>query len=391
MLIPVKIGVHRVEMQYWPELLKIIDGGLSLNPAQVARYAELLARKLRDDGQPQLADRVVELMNRRAGTLLQSTGGPNGGRLPLDQDSRLPVIDIIDSAGDEPRVVLNSRASAELERFVSYCAQTSAFIEAGLTQPNTLLLYGPPGCGKTLAARHIAHRLGLPLFLARLDTLISSFLGSTSKNIRHVFDYARERPSVLFLDEFDAIAKVRDDVHELGELKRVVNSLLQNIDDFGSQGVIVAATNHEHMLDPAVWRRFTAVIKLGLPDVSCRVELVRLFTRAFSIDDTLVEMLSTLFDGISGSEIETICTRALRDMVLRGARVPSPQDFCGAFFSYRLAAQEGPTTLLQEVTFLRSRGFTFTQIGQLLGCSKQRAHQVFSKGVKSSANAPAFD
>ena len=96
------------------------------------------------------------------------------------------------------------------------------------------MLYGVPGCGKSTVAKYIAQQIGLPLVIARLDALVSSLLGSTSKNIRKVFDFADSRPCILFLDEFDAIAKARDDQHELGELKRVINSLLQNIDSLSS-------------------------------------------------------------------------------------------------------------------------------------------------------------
>ena len=110
-----------------------------------------------------------------------------------------------------------------------------------------MLMYGPPGTGKSRLARHIAGELGLELYVARLDGLISSFLGSTSKNIRALFDFAAKTPCVLFLDEFDAIAKLRGDTQELGELKRVVNSFIQNLDSLGPQSIVLAATNHEEL------------------------------------------------------------------------------------------------------------------------------------------------
>ena len=128
-----------------------------------------------------------------------------------------------------------------------------------------MLLYGPPGCGKSRLARYTARKLGLELYVARLDGLISSYLGSTSKNIRALFEFASRTPCVLFLDEFDAIAKLRGDTQELGELKRVVNSFIQNLDTLGTQSVVLAATNHEVLLDAAVWRRFSYRLELSYP------------------------------------------------------------------------------------------------------------------------------
>ncbi|MFX5839347.1 ATP-binding protein, partial [Acinetobacter baumannii] len=144
-----------------------------------------------------------------------------------------------------------------VNEFVSIAKSHGAFDAHEYAGAMSFLMYGPPGTGKTRLARHIATELGLELYVARLDGLISSYLGSTSKNIRALFDFAARTPCVLFLDEFDAIAKVRSDDQELGELKRVVNSFLQNLDTLGKHSIILAATNHESLLDAAVWRRFT--------------------------------------------------------------------------------------------------------------------------------------
>src|SRR3712207_5844920 len=109
---------------------------------------------------------------------------------------------------------------------------------------------------------YISMETGLPLITARLDGMISSLLGSTAKNIRKIFDFASRQECILFLDEFDVIAKIRDDKNETGELKRVVNSLIQNIDVFSRDSIIIAATNHHELLDPAIWRRFNRVLSI---------------------------------------------------------------------------------------------------------------------------------
>ncbi len=143
----------------------------------------------------------------------------------------------------------------KVNAFVSYLGKKDELNALNIPINPTLLLFGPPGTGKSKLAANIAARVGLPLVTARADALISSYLGSTSKNIRSLMEYAKSEPCVLFLDEFDSIAKARDDKNEIGELKRVVVSLLQNIDTL-KDTIVIAATNHAHLLDPAIGRRF---------------------------------------------------------------------------------------------------------------------------------------
>ena len=121
-----------------------------------------------------------------------------------------------------------------------------------------------------MLARYIADQLGLPCVEARLDGLMSSFLGTTARNIGALFDFANRYRCVLFLDEFDAVAKARDDAQEVGEIKRVVDTLLQSLDSRNGTGITLAATNHEHLLDSAVWRRFDSRIEIKAPDAEAR-------------------------------------------------------------------------------------------------------------------------
>lgn len=133
----------------------------------------------------------------------------------------------------------------------------------GLEPRHRLLLTGPPGNGKTSLAESLAYELALPLFVVRYDAIITSYLGDTATRLRRMFDFVRTEPCVLFFDEFDAIGKERGDTHETGEIKRVVTTLLLQLDDLPSYCVLVGATNHPELLDRATWRRFE--IKLDLP------------------------------------------------------------------------------------------------------------------------------
>lgn len=142
--------------------------------------------------------------------------------------------------------------------------QRSSLLRAhGLDPRHRVLLVGPPGNGKTSLAESIAESLALPFFVVRYESMIGSYLGETAGRLKRVFDYVRTTPCVLFFDEFDAVGKERGDLHETGEIKRVVTSLLMQVDELPSYAVIIAATNHSELLDRAVWRRFQ--FRLGLP------------------------------------------------------------------------------------------------------------------------------
>ena len=184
---------------------------------------------------------------------------------PVDSESRMDIVEITMPQVSPDFVVLDQYSRASIHNFIDSYTHRDLLLQSGLDISNTLLLYGPPGCGKTTVAQYISSITGLPLVTARLDGLISSLLRSTAKNIRKIFDYASKRECILFLDEFDVIAKLRDDKNELGELKRVVNSLLQNIDGFNSDSILIAATNHHELLDPAIWRRFSTIVALEKP------------------------------------------------------------------------------------------------------------------------------
>lgn len=160
-------------------------------------------------------------------------------------------------------LVLEDMTALAARQLVEEQQRASVLRSHALEPRNRVLLVGPPGNGKTTLAEAIAESLAVPLFVVRYEAVIGSFLGETAARLRRVFEYARTVPSVLFFDEFDTVGKERGDTHETGEIKRVVSSLLMQIDDLPSYVVVIAATNHAELLDRAVWRRFQ--LRLDLP------------------------------------------------------------------------------------------------------------------------------
>ena len=257
---------------------------------------------------------------------------------PVDSESRMDIVEITMPQVSPDFVVLDQYSRASIHNFIDSYTHRDLLLQSGLDISNTLLLYGPPGCGKTTVAQYISSITGLPLVTARLDGLISSLLGSTAKNIRKIFDYASKRECILFLDEFDVIAKLRDDKNELGELKRVVNSLLQNIDGFNSDSILIAATNHHELLDPAIWRRFSTIVALEKPQKDEIAHYLNIFLANKSTDfissEKKLERIISAFVGLSYSDIKTIILNALKTVVLSGREILTNCDVLKSIYLY---------------------------------------------------------
>ena len=362
---------------YYTEIIKIIESGMRKDPVKVASYSRLLAKKMEADGENRGSTRILSALNRVGGsqavmdTLIT---------LPVDQESRLDIAEI-DYAPSVDHIILSKSVQAALDDFRNTIQSKNKMISMGLNLRTTLILYGPPGCGKTSAAKYLASELKLPLVTARFDTLISSLLGNTAKNIHRIFSYAKKQPCILFLDEFDAIAKARDDVHELGELKRVVNSLLQNIDDFSQEGILLAATNHAGMLDKAVWRRFQTVIELPVPE---RDE-IRRFIRQFSeiVDDSSItdsqwkHILGTMA-GLSYSDIKDIVQNMLKKAVLHQKKEIGILDYIMEVFLFK---NHGNYSQYDMIQYLNEHGVTQKVIGAHFGISERQVRNYLGKGV----------
>ena len=258
----------------------------------------------------------------------------NYPEVPKAKDTGLPLITVkrYDLTWDD--VVLSEKNRKILETVVLENRKQDILSAYNLKPRSNLLLCGPPGCGKTLTAKVIASVLGLPLIYVNLSAVFSSYLGETAANLKLIFDYIEGGQWVVLFDEFDALGKDRNAANEHGEIKRVVNSLLQLIDSVNSDSVFIAATNHASMLDSAIWRRFDEVFLLDKPNRELRLSLMvkNLGGIRHKVD---LEDFAHKLEGATGADIERICQNAIKSVILKGDRALQPEALDAAIQHYR--------------------------------------------------------
>ncbi len=241
-------------------LVNLVKAGVRGDMADVRSTAEAIAADERAKKHTGVAERIVHALE-----TVQPTGR-NGHAQPLPR--------VRDGTGgiqrSEPRrsineLYLDPTSRGACDELIEEQRRADVLRAHGLEPRHRVLLAGPPGNGKTSLAEAIAYELALPLFTVRYEAVVTSYLGETAQRLRRLFDFVRTEPCVLFFDEFDAIGKERGDIHETGEIKRVVTTLLLQLDDLPSYCVLVGATNHPELLDRAAWRRFELRLKLDAP------------------------------------------------------------------------------------------------------------------------------
>lgn len=310
------------------------------------RNAEAIIRSLNVQNRPSDAVSLRNALRVTNGKHSRANGNGNSGPTSLSRVSQLPSSMItITETPKQKHLVVAPESRILIDRICREHHCSGKLRQAGLFPSNRLLFWGPPGCGKTAAAEWLASSLSILLGVVRLASLITSYVGETGANLQKVLQYAEQNPMVLLLDEADAIAKSRDDKNDVGELRRVVNSLLQMMDSFaGRPSIVILASNHTHLMDSAIWRRFDDIVAFPMPGEKERLELLQHLTSGLTLKGSLATLARKL-SGASYAELEKAVHEVTRAAVISGQDVVPISAIADAVTSWQAklrSAQEGP-------------------------------------------------
>ncbi|MCW5867859.1 MAG: ATP-binding protein [Candidatus Eremiobacteraeota bacterium] len=301
--------------------------------------AEEIIEEERKKHHPVLSNELQRILANGSRSLESADACSVGEPVPMDRERSSPLLLTRFPDRYFADLVLTDRTLETFQRILREIRGWEILEANGLRPSRRLLFCGPSGCGKTAAAEAISTELGLPLLYVRFDSVVSSLLGETAANLRKVFEYAKRGQWVVFFDEFDAIGRSRDDATEHGEIKRVVNSFLQLLDSFEGRSLLIAASNFEQVLDPAIWRRFDEVVRFDRPDQEALSRLLRLRLRPFQAEEEHLASLVEKLEGATFAEAERACYDVRKRCVLEGRKGLSDEDMAQAVerFRYRRA------------------------------------------------------
>lgn len=290
------------------------------------RLAHTVVESERQVGHTKLAQQLEAILTRPRNIKSGITPANENSRglkdLPISRRHGETLVTLIPRESLEHHMVLPNEIDARFARIEKEYAARERLGAYGLRPRKTVLLYGPPGCGKSLGAKRLAWNVGLPLLKVRFDALISSFFGESASNLRTVFDNAKERPCVLLLDECDFIARSRNNSKDIGEASRIVNSLLTLMEEYDAPGLLVATTNIEDSLDEALFRRFDDVFFVPLPGAAEIENLLKLTLSAVPVAENLewAKLVQSL-SGASAAMVVKAAQDAAKTAVLSGQKL----------------------------------------------------------------------
>lgn len=337
----------------------------------------LLARLVRKYRQkrPELAAQLdltlKSSQTRGAGGALRRADFPLAPPLsppPVDSDSRLALIREFDDRGRLEAPLLSGQVLRQIESIVLERRESERLAARGITPTRSAILVGPPGVGKTLSARWIAACLGKPLWVLDLTAVMSSLLGKTGNNLRAALDHAKANSAILLLDEIDAIAKRRSDESDIGELKRLVTVILQEVDQWPATGLLLAATNHPELVDSALWRRFEVVVRFGKSEPAAVSAAVRRFLGDdLTTFEPWVDALSTTLEDASLSDVQRSITALRRRHALHEG---DAQQLVGQLLGDDMANLGKAQRLALAIELAKSGQHTHQEVSKLTGVAR---------------------
>ena len=296
------------------------------------RLAATIVKAERTSGHDRLASELESILQQPSKKKVSRRAGIDSDRgvreLPISKRRSELLVNFVPHDALEHHIVLASDVEQRFQRIEKEYAARERLSAYGLNARKKVLLYGPPGCGKSLGAKRIAWNTGLPLMKVRFDALISSYFGESAANLRAVFDAARDQPCVLLLDECDFIARSRVASKDIGEVARIVNTLLQLMEEYDAPGLLVATTNLESCLDEALFRRFDDVFAVPLPGkAEIRTLLTLTLSSVHQAKSVRWDKIVDELNGVSAAQVVRIAQAAAKSAVLSGRRVVEQEHF----------------------------------------------------------------
>ena len=308
--------------------------------------------------------------------------------IPVDKETSSPILEVVfpsEIKVSEP--LFDERIKEAVESIVVEWNNYGVLVEMNTTPSRSCLIFGEPGTGKTHLAKWMAKEIQLPIVIAKLDSIVSSFLGTSARNIGNLFKFANRYNCILLLDEFDAIAKLRNDPQEVGEVKRIVNSLLQCLDERNAIGFTIGITNHEQLLDPAIWRRFDVQIDIPRPSNRVVQELLQKFLYPLQFSETELKFMSWCLNGSTGSDIEKWTNWLKRMKIINGDKQESLISLMKRYVllnSGRISKNikeviDAPTDVLLELLTGSDNDFKKKEVASLLNITPSSLSKQISK------------
>lgn len=297
--------------------------------------------------------------------------------VPVDDESRLSLLKVFRDEDERAAPLLTQMIRDQLKQLIAERQQSKRLIAMGLHPTRSAIFVGAPGVGKTITARWLASQLGVPLFVLDLTAVMSSLLGRSGSNLRAALDYAKRTPCVLLLDEIDAIAKRRNDDSDVGELKRLVTVILQEVDEWPSSGLLLAATNHPEIIDPALWRRFDLMIEFKSPDQEAVKSAINRFLGPdVSQFHDWINILTSAFQGLSFSDIEREVHRFRRSLALGTSTTEALME---DFIRLRVQDLDRQSRIDLAVTLKKQTGLSQHTIHDVTGVSRDTIRKYSSE------------